>query len=331
MTLVTPTDPLPMSTTERGRVLVVVLAILGVVVAGVAIGVFFAFRAAEAPTGDPEGAVALGLCGPTRTEVAGTIADPALIEVSGLVASRHQPDVLWVHNDSGDAARVYAIGTNGSARGTYDVPGAAARDWEDIAMLDRTIVVGDIGDNDRVRDAIQVYEIPEPDVPQAPPAEVQSTAPSTRIELHYPDGAHDAETLLVDPQSNDGFVVTKEADGASGIYRAPAPWSPEQPVEMERVGTLALGAFGLATAGDISPSGDAIVIRTYTTVFVWGREQGETVAAALARRPCRSTRSLRPSEVSRQLEAVGFDATGTAYFTTGEGAAAVIDRTVPRS
>ena len=321
----------PVRASERGRVLIVVLAILAVVVVGVGVGVFFTFRAAEAPTGDPEGAVALGLCGPTRTEVAGQLADPALIEVSGLVASRHQPDVLWVHNDSGDAARVYAIGTDGSARGTYDVPGAAARDWEDIAILDRTLVVGDIGDNQSVRDAIQLYEIPEPDVPPAPPAGPQTTAPATRIELHYPDGAHDAETLLVDPQSNDGFVITKEGDGASAVYRAPAPWTPGQTVELERVGTLSLGAFGLATAGDISPSGDAIIIRTYTSVFVWGRHEGETVAEALHRKPCRSTRSLRPSEVTRQLEAIGFDAAGTSYFTTGEGASPRLDRVVPKS
>ena len=311
--------------------LIVVLAILAVVVVGVVAGVFFTFRAAKAPTGDPEGQVAVGLCGPTRTELAGQITDPALIEVSGLVASRQQPDLLWVHNDSGDAARVYAIGTDGSTRGTYDVPGASARDWEDIAILDRTLVVGDIGDNQGVRDAVQLYEIPEPEVPSTPPASVETTAPSTRIELHYPDGAHDAETLLVDPQSDDGFVVTKEADGESAIYRAPAPWTPAQPVALERVGTLSLGAFGLATAGDISPSGDAIVIRTYTAVFVWGRRQGETVAEALHRKPCRSTRSLRPSEVSRQLEAIGFDAAGTSYFTTGEGERPKLDRVVPKS
>ena len=42
-------------------------------------------------------------------EEVGTVADPAVVELSGIVASRAHPGVLWVHNDSGGAPAVYAL------------------------------------------------------------------------------------------------------------------------------------------------------------------------------------------------------------------------------
>src|SRR5690606_16613699 len=48
----------------------------------------------------------------------GTVASSHVVEASGLVASRKQPDVLWVHNDSGNAATLYALGRDGRNRGS---------------------------------------------------------------------------------------------------------------------------------------------------------------------------------------------------------------------
>ena len=39
----------------------------------------------------------------------GTVAHGSLDEISGLVVSRQNAGVLWVHNDSGDSARVFAM------------------------------------------------------------------------------------------------------------------------------------------------------------------------------------------------------------------------------
>ena len=54
----------------------------------------------------------------------GTVTAPALREVSGIATSTDQPDVLWVHNDSGDSARVFAIETTGALLGTFTLSGA---------------------------------------------------------------------------------------------------------------------------------------------------------------------------------------------------------------
>ncbi len=74
-------------------------------------------------------------------------------ESSGLVVSKKNPNTIWVNNDSGDTARLFAISTTGALRGIYALDGATAFDWEDIAMGPGPkknvpyLYVGDTGDN----------------------------------------------------------------------------------------------------------------------------------------------------------------------------------------
>jgi hypothetical protein len=63
-------------------------------------------------------AAALVLVAPSRTAAAGaraeaafTVRDPRVTESSGLTASPLHPRVFHAHNDSGDAARVFARGS----------------------------------------------------------------------------------------------------------------------------------------------------------------------------------------------------------------------------
>lgn len=290
-----------------------VLAVVGALAAG---GWWLARR----DTAEPEGRTAHVVCDEAVGTVVGRLDDPALREVSGLVASRSQ-DVLWVHNDSGDGARVYAIDRAGALRAAFDVEGAEAFDWEDLARAPGRagrpddLYAGDIGDNRETRDTVAVYRFPEPTVaPGSSPSQAVGAGPTDRIDLRYPDGPHDAETLLVDPVTGDLFVVTKDLVGRSGVYRAPASTAPGPAVEMEHVATLDLGIGGLATGGDISPSGDAIAVRTYFSTLVWGRRPSESVGDALARRPCAG-----PRIPELQGEAIGFAPDGESYLTTSEG------------
>ena len=81
-----------------------------------------------------------------------TVASDELNEISGVVESRTRTGVLWVHNDSGDTARIFAIGLDGRTLGTFGLAGIQARDWEDLAAGPgpvagrRYLFVGDIGD-----------------------------------------------------------------------------------------------------------------------------------------------------------------------------------------
>ena len=92
-----------------------------------------------------------GEFGPGRR--AGIVRSELIREASGIVASRRNPGVLWVHNDSGDMARVFAITASGEFLGVCNIAGATARDWEDIAIGpgpdpdQHYLYLGDIGDN----------------------------------------------------------------------------------------------------------------------------------------------------------------------------------------
>jgi hypothetical protein len=259
-------------------------------------------------------ASAPALCGRLRVRVAGHVRAPEATELSGLVASPLHKGVLWSHNDSGDRARLFALRTDGSLIASLDVPGAEAVDWEDIAVgPGDTLLVGDIGDNGAARASIDVWRVPEP---RDLGAGATTTAPATRLSMTYPDGAHDAETLIADRKTGEIVVVTKRADGRSGVYAA----SVNAPA-LRKTGTLRLGLGGLATAGDVSADGRVVAIRTYTALYVWSKRPGASIASALKRKPCVASAQLL---TEGQGESLALSRDGRSFFTVPEGANAVL-------
>ena len=154
--------------------------------------------------------------------------DPKLRETSGLAASRLTPGVLWAHNDSGNAAVLYALDETGALVAELPLP-VVGLDWEDMAAGPGPdgspyLWVADTGDNLTLRPNVTIYRLPEPTVAPGAPA---GTLPATgleRITVAYPDGPHDVETLLVDPVTGDAFLVGKETDQdrTVPVYRLPA-------------------------------------------------------------------------------------------------------------
>jgi hypothetical protein len=247
-------------------------------------------------------------------------------ELSGLALSHAQPRVLWTHNDSGDRPRVLAIAPSGRLLADVAVAGAEAFDWEDIAVGPApgggdALYLADIGDNEARRPQIVVYRVPEPAVTGGP-----VTAPAARLVLRYPDRAHDAEALLVDPATGALVIVTKSFGGESGVYSATRPSASETTV-LRRRGGLSLGVGGAVTAGDVSADGRTVVLRTYGQAYVWRRRSGESIAAALRRRPCSPRIDLF---VEGQGEALALSAHGGAFFTVPEGPRPPIRRYAPR-
>src|SRR5690606_21021400 len=133
-----------------------------------------------------------------------------LVEASGLAVSRDQPGVLWAHNDSGDTARVFAFGEDGSKLGIFTLDGAEAVDWEDMALgpdvddagepVDDAdaLYLADFGDNAAGRDTVSVYRVPEPEVAAGQAPVRETVGDVERFTFTYPDGPRDAEALFVD-------------------------------------------------------------------------------------------------------------------------------------
>ena len=261
------------------------------------------------------------LCGALRARAIGQVTEPSATELSGLVRSRTQRDLLWSHNDSGAGPELYGLRTDGRVAAHPQVAGADAVDWEDIATGPAPgggalLYIGDIGDNAAARPTIDVYRVAEPKVGDA------TTAPAARLSLRYPDRPHDAEALLVDPIRGDLVIVTKFIGGARA-YRSSA---------RARAGTYTLAAgpsvdLSFVTAGDVSADGRIVVLRGYDRVGVWARRGRERVTTTLARAPCLSPTSLIGEGHG---EAIALDRHGSSFITVPEGSPATLRRYAPK-
>jgi hypothetical protein len=155
-----------------------------------------------------------------------------------------------------------------------------------------------------------------------------TTAPAARLRLRYPDGPHDAETLLVEPRSGELAIVTKSLSGQSGVYVTRTPAAADAAtLTLRRSGTVALDAGGLATAGSVSADGRVVAVRTYTGIVAWIKRPGASLAATLRRVPCRGRVSLGGEG---QGEALALGRDGRAFFTVPEGGGAAIRRYASR-
>jgi hypothetical protein len=260
----------------------------------------------------------------------GTVASAAVVELSGISASRVTDGVWWVHNDSGDSARVFAVGSDGRDLGEYALSAAAASDWEDIAVGPGPVggvsylYTGDIGDNAKARASIQVYRVREPAVNTAattPPP--QTLTDVGKLTFTYPDAPHDAEALLIDPSSGELFIVTKEFSGTSQVFRAPANLADGSTTTLTSVGTVSLGSGALVTAADVTPAGDVVALRTYSSVRLFPRAAGTPLAQSFTQPSCAGATASEP-----QGEAIGFTRDGRGYVTSSEGAHPALHRFV---
>lgn len=215
----------------------------------------------------------LALLLPAGDQVVFRFQDPAISEASGLV---DLGGLMGVANDSGDDAVVHVVDRRGRtvgrtsyASGVWDVealaPAGSGEVW-----------VGDIGDNQSLRDSIRVWRVPV--------GRGDRTAYSSPYELVYPDGARDAESLLA--WRGRLYVVAKDVAGG-GIYRAPASLSSGSN-RLERVGFVDIWATDAAIFPGTSVAlvrgyGSALAVRmpsgrVIDTLALPSQEQGEAIS-----------------------------------------------------
>jgi len=203
--------------------------------------------------------------------------DDRIIESSGLALV----DTLVITtNDSGDTGRVFAVNpATGETVGTT----GWGNDPQDVEALapggPRSVWVGDIGDNLEARDTVQVAEVPI----GSGNADVDGPV----YDLVYPDGAHDAETLMTDPETGRLYVATKSVLGGT-LYAAPQELSATEPNRLEPLGDV----LPIATDGAFFSDGRHFVVRNYAVAAIYAfpslervgtvnlpsQEQGEGIA-----------------------------------------------------
>ena len=199
------------------------------------------------------------------------------LELSGIVRSRSSDNVFWIHNDSGDQPRVFAIDSTGkfyqsSRYRNYEgitIAGATNVDWEDITMDDKdNLVIADIGNNYNDRKDLVLYVVPEP----SPTA--SNTTFLKKIFFKYPDQKafpdkkdfnYDCEAVFF-ADSHFQFLSKDRSDTYTRLYRLDSE-------QTEKVNTLTLvdkfNIGGKVTAADASTDGKRIVVITYHAIWMF--------------------------------------------------------------
>ena len=201
------------------------------------------------------------------------ISDERIRESSGLALSQRQTDAVWIHNDSGDVARLFLVGFDGSTRGVFhlkDVPRPV--DWEDMCGFtvggESWLIIGDVGDNstsrhiftpDKGRErACRLLFIREPEWKDQD--EQDSVPVHATIVYEYDDGPHNCESVAVDTERGEILLVTKSKSVPldCGMYVIPLTLEAgTHTVTARRIGSLNIRN---ATAMDLSPDHHHLVI-----------------------------------------------------------------------
>jgi len=193
-------------------------------------------------------AVLLALVG----RVVFSFVDPTITESSGLV---DLGSVMVTTNDSGGDPLVFVVDPRTGrtvGRTTY---ADAVEDTEALAPAGGNVVwVGDVGDNAEARRSVQVYRVPV--------GRGDRTLSAPSYELVYPDGAHDAESLVAAP---DGrlYVITKGLLGGTA-YAAPQHLDPDHPNRLEAVAPVDIWATDAA----LFPDDRYVLVRGYDSAVI---------------------------------------------------------------
>src|SRR6185503_11371036 len=280
---------------------------------------------APGPTNDaPAGCALCASYGPA--ELAGRITTSSLNALSGIGASRRNTGVIYVHNDR-NVAQFSAVSEAGALLGTFNLTGASVEDIEDMAVAHcpsgSCVYIADVGGNISPRTQFAVVRAPEPDVRVDMPGGTTSIA-AERLVFSYPDNAnHNAESILVDPNSDTIYIITKVAVGMpSAVYKFPATFGGSALTAQKVVDlTVPKSTDQEAVSASAHPCAPAFLLRTYNTLYEFRAAPGATLEAAFSAPP-----AVVPVATETQGEGVTYRADGRGYFTTSEGSQPPLNR-----
>ncbi|MDJ0940905.1 MAG: hypothetical protein QNJ00_14175 [Woeseiaceae bacterium] len=265
---------------------------------------------------------------PARLSLAGELENPDLREASGMTTSQRDPKLLWLHNDSGAKARLYAIDHRGRHRGRLTLDDAKNRDWEDVTSftLDGTpyLLVADIGDNDARHEAVTLYVVEEPDLSDD---NKQRADIAWKIRFRYPDGPRDAESVAVDI-ANERVLVLSKRELPPALYSVPLRPADDEVIVATRLGEVTSlpppsrqdreiapktkNWHWQPTSMDLARDGSAAVILTYAAVYYFAFDGNDWHSTVNQPALAFDIRHIRDSE------AIGFSADATSLFLTVE-------------
>ncbi|WP_076538863.1 hypothetical protein [Shewanella sp. UCD-KL21] len=305
-------------------------------------------------------AVAITACS-VKTEQAnirqvGNITYKKIDEASGLAYSKIQDDVLWLHNDGGDSAAVYAVNLSGDLLATVNIEGVKNIDWEDMSSFvingNAYLLIADVGDNYANRSQYFIHIIAEPDVSKLELAASINVTPLVSLAFNYQDGPKDCESVAVDV-INQQIVLLSKRQTPQTLYQLPLPLELAQPVAVlpsvptqerdtlvasslvasplgappalpesfsDYLGSIRLALFaGNSTAMSFSKDGLSAVVLTYGHAYYYKQQQPTGALSLLSNTP-----TIIDFPKLFQAEAVSFNHDASRFYITSEGSPAPI-------
>lgn len=234
-----------------------------------------------------------------------------LAEASGLVASVANPGYYWSHNDGENPAEVFLIDDKAKIVMTCKLANVANRDWEDIAVGPGVqegksyLYVGDIGDNLSQYPYKMIYTFVEPVLSEGD----QVIGKFDTIVFKLSDGVRDTEAMMIDPMTNDIFIISKREDSVR-LYEIPYPFISGDTLQAEYKTTL---PFTKIVAASISADGTEVLMKNYDHLYYWKRTEDESIPELLVRKPT-ELNYLQEA----QGEAIAWTRDGAGFYTLSE-------------
>jgi hypothetical protein len=234
-------------------------------------------------------------------------------EISGLVCGHKNEELIYMVEDKGNANKIFVFNRSGILQTKLVLQGLENIDWEDIAIGsgpisgESYIYVADIGDNDGNRNSVRIIRFIEPDLSSISSNSIVINNYDI-INFQYPNGAKDAETLLLNPFNKDLIIMTK-VELVTRVYQLKYPYSSN----MNKAEFIGLLPTQKIVAGDISSDGQRIVVKNKSTIYYWETHSNDIYKTLFHNAPKKISYIPEP-----RGESVGFSKDGKSYFTITE-------------
>lgn len=203
----------------------------------------------------------IAVLGAALPALANTSLDAKITQVTGIAADPAKK-MWWTTDESGT---IQAVGADGNVTGNLTVD-ATMQSVQGLAFRNNRLFIADIGDPDLGRQAVDVYAVDNPTAGQQ--------ATTTKYELVYPDGAHDAAAMTVSPN---GRIYVITSGDKPGIYRtSPTPQPGGVSNQLIRIGE----APAWVTDALYTANGQGLVLRTTNSVVVYSGTSFSRIGAA---------------------------------------------------
>ncbi len=217
-------------------------------------------------------------------------------EISGIAPVQKAGNAghLWAQSDGSVDLLLTVDITDASNKGQWTLSGINGVDYEDLASATiggtEYVYLGDFGNNGNASNSrgsgidLIIYRILEPTITGS--NGTVDAGDIEKIDCAFPGGDtpthRDSETLLVDPDTGDMYIITKR-ESIPTVYSLAhsASYAGTQTLvsegEMFDIPDVSsVSATGNATGGDISPNGLEILIKSYDVMYLFQRDTGKT-------------------------------------------------------